>query len=314
MQGNETLVRADARAAGPDGTRYDGAIIIDKPAGCTSHDVVNRLRRITGIRKIGHLGTLDPMATGVLPLLIGRATRLAQFFSRNDKIYEAVVRFGFATSTYDAEGEPRGEATEPLIERGRLEILLDAFRGRFLQTPPPVSAKKIAGVPAYKLARQNVAVELAPEEVEVFSLELLSFEGRDLRIRVHCSSGTYVRSIAHDLGKAAGCGAHLAGLRRLQAGDFTLEQAHTLEAIGDASAAGTLESLIVAPSALLPAFSSQYVDDVTVGRIRQGRDFPVSPFRPNRESRFVKAVTSSGDLVAIGELVLPNLCHPNVVL
>jgi tRNA pseudouridine55 synthase len=314
MQGDYTLVRADARATGLDATRLDGALVVDKPAGLTSHDVVNRLRRILGIKKIGHLGTLDPMATGVLPLLIGRATRLAQFFSRNDKIYEAVIRFGFATDTFDAEGEPAGPPCTAEIEPDRIEILLDSFRGRFSQTPPPVSAKKVGGVPAYKLTRQNIAVELAPVDVEVFALDVLSIQGSDLHVRVHCSSGTYVRSIAHHLGQMAGCGAHLARLRRTLSGDFALDQARTIEQLQALAEAQRLEEAIVPPATLLPGFSSQYVDEITVGRIRQGRDFSVSPFRPNRESKFVKALDPAGDLVAIGELVLPNLCHPNVVL
>jgi len=177
-----------------------------------------------------------------------------------------------------------------------------------------VSAKKIGGTPAYKLVRQNVEVELKPVQVTVFALDILKFDGVRLDLRVHCSSGTYVRAIAHELGKMAGCGAHLSGLRRTVSGDFALDQARTLEKLAELAAESRLEEAVVPPAELLPTFSSQYVDEVTVGRIRQGRDFAVSPFRPNRESRFVKALDPAGDLVAIGELVLPNLCHPTVVL
>ena len=314
MQGNHTLARADARAGSTDEARLHGALVIDKPSGITSHDVVNRLRRITGIKKIGHLGTLDPMATGVLPLLVGRVTRLAQFFTRHDKTYEATVRFGFATDSYDADGVPLSPPSDVALESGRIEILLDSFRGTFQQVPPPVSAKKIGGTPAYKLVRQHVEVELKPVQVTVFALDILRFDGIHLDLRVHCSSGTYVRAIAHELGKMAGCGAHLSALRRTASGDFSLDQARTLEQLAQMAADGRLEESVVPPAALLPTFSSQYVDEITVGRIRQGRDFAFSPFRPNRESRFVKALDPAGDLVAIGELVLPNLCHPTVVL
>src|SRR5579863_3914892 len=173
----------------------------------TSHDVVNRLRRLSGTRKIGHLGTLDPMATGVLPLLIGRATRLAQFFSPAEKEYTARIRFGWATDTYDREGTPVSQPVEPSFSREELETALNQFRGTFLQTPPPFSAKKIAGTPSYKLARKNIPVELSPVEVRVFELNLDDFDGASAQIRVHCSAGTYLRGIAHDMGQQLHCGA-----------------------------------------------------------------------------------------------------------
>ena len=161
----------------------DGAIVIDKPEDWTSHDVVNKIRRVARLKKVGHLGTLDPIATGVLPLVVGRATRLAQFYTRNDKVYEAVVRFGFATDTYDRAGRADwGPDTTPEIRREELESRLEAFRGEFLQTPPPVSAKKVDGVRAYKLARLAVAVELEPVSVRVYELTLLGVEGRDVTL------------------------------------------------------------------------------------------------------------------------------------
>ena len=168
----------------------NGAIVVDKPRDWTSHDVVNRMRRIAGTRKIGHLGTLDPSATGVLPLLLNRATRLAQFFTRNDKLYEGVIRFGWSTNTYDADGEPTSVQTGPVLDRARLEELFDAFRGLILQTPPPVSAKKVAGRPAYELARKNIAVDLKPVEVVIRSLELLWVDGSEVGLRVDCGAGT----------------------------------------------------------------------------------------------------------------------------
>jgi len=292
----------------------DGAIIIDKPAGWTSHDVVGKARRITGERKIGHLGTLDPIATGVLPLVLGRATRLAQFYTRSDKIYEGVIRFGWSTLTYDRAGEPTSEKTEPQIDAAALERALESFRGEFLQTPPPVSAKKVEGRRAYELARQSVAVELAAVPVEVYELTLLELAGPLARVRTHCSGGTYLRSIAHDVGQLLGCGAHLEDLRRLSSGEFEIAQARTIPQLESLAASERLVDALVPPSQLLPGMAAVFVDDLTASQIRNGRNFPASPFRSQPASRWVKAVGRNHDLVAIGEAVLPNLYHPVVVL
>ncbi|MBK7929856.1 MAG: tRNA pseudouridine(55) synthase TruB [Bryobacterales bacterium] len=287
---------------------------MDKSTGWTSHDVVNKMRRIAGTRRIGHLGTLDPAATGVLPLVIGRATRLSQFYTKADKVYEATVRFGFSTSTYDAEGEPTSEAVAFEPTEDLLWQHLSSFRGTFPQTPPAVSAKKIAGTPAYKLARRNIEVELKPVEVTVHSLELLGCEGDEARLRVHCSGGTYLRSIAHDLGQSIGCGAFLSKLRRTRSGDFLIEQAETLEQLEERASEGTLNQVLIPASRLLPGFPAETVDAITAGQIRQGRDFRVSPFRIQRGAPFVKALDPDGALLAIGELKLPNLYHPMMVL
>ena len=292
----------------------DGAIIVDKPEGMTSHDVVNRLRRLSGTRKIGHLGTLDPMATGVLPLLIGRATRLAQFFSTAEKKYDARIRFGWATDTYDRQGTPVSEPVEPTFSREELEAALAPFHGSFLQTPPPFSAKKIAGTPAYKLARKNITVNLSPVEVRIFALALEEFDGASARIRVHCSAGTYLRSIAHQVGQELRCGAHLESLRRTASGEFTEEQAHYLDDLAKLAEGGRLEDTLIPASRLLPHFSSAAVDVLTVGQIRQGKDFRLSPFLTMPASKYVKAISQEGDLVAIGEARLPHLYHPILVL
>ena len=292
----------------------DGAIIVDKPEGLTSHDVVNRLRRLSGTRRIGHLGTLDPMATGVLPLLIGRATRLAQFFSPAEKKYTARIRFGWATDTYDREGTPVSQPVEPKFSREELETALNQFRGTFLQTPPPFSAKKIAGTPAYKLARKNIPVDLAPVEVRVFELNLDDFDGASAQIRVHCSAGTYLRGIAHDMGQQLHCGAFLESLRRTESGEFAEDQAHSLDDLAKLSAAGRLIEALIPPARLLPQFSSAAVDVLTVGQIRQGKDFRLSPFLQAAASKYVKAISQEGDLVAIGEARLPHLYHPILVL
>ena len=193
------------------------------------------MRRWAGTRKVGHLGTLDPAATGVLPLVIGKATRLAQFYTKNDKMYEGVVHFGFSTDSYDADGQPTSPEQIVTITAAQLEPILARFRGPLSQIPPAVSAKKIGGRPAYDLARKNLPVELKPVDIEIYALDLLSIEGNEARIRVHCSSGTYIRSIAHDLGQALGCGAHLNALRRTMSGDFKIEDAHTLQEAQDAA-------------------------------------------------------------------------------
>lgn len=292
----------------------DGAIVVDKPEGWTSHDVVNKVRRIAKTKRVGHLGTLDPIATGVLPLVLGRATRLAQFYTRSDKIYEGVVRFGWSTDTYDRAGEPTSGKTEARLDARELERLLERFRGEFLQTPPPVSAKKVGGRRAYELARKSVAVELEPVKVHMYELTLVEVNGPDARLRAHCSGGTYLRSIAHELGQLLGCGAHLHQLRRTASGEFEIGQARTIPQLESLAADERLWDAIVPAAKMLPGFPSVLVDELTAAQIRHGRNFPASPFRSQPASRRVKAVTRQGELVAIGEAVLPNLYHPVVVL
>jgi tRNA pseudouridine55 synthase len=292
----------------------DGVIVVDKPEGWTSHDVVGKMRRIAKTKKIGHLGTLDPIATGVLPLVIGRATRLAQFYTRSDKIYEGVVRFGWSTNTYDRAGEPTSDPVEYAVDATVLEAALDPFRGEFLQTPPQVSAKKVDGRRAYEMARQAITVELEPVAVHVYELSVLEVGGATARMRVHCSGGTYMRSIAHDIGQALGCGAHLQELRRVASGEFDLEQARTLAQLESLSADERLMDALVPASKMLPGVPSVFVDELTVTQIRNGRNFPASAFRSQPASRLVKAVTRGEELVAIGEAVLPNLYHPIVVM
>lgn len=260
------------------------------------------------------MGTLDPLATGVLPLVLNRATRLSQFLMKADKVYEAEVRFGFATNSYDAQGYAISEPVEVTLDAAAVERALNAFRGELLQMPPPVSAKKIDGVPAYKLERKNKPVELTAVPVTVHSLELTACEGAVARLRVHCSSGTYVRSIAHELGQALGCGAHLSALRRTRAGVFDIAQARTLEELAELAAEGRLTEALVPAVDLLPDFPAERVDQATVTFIRQGRDFRVSPFRVRGDAPFVRAIDEDGELVAIGEVKLPNLYHPMLVL
>jgi len=292
----------------------DGVIVVDKAAGWTSHDVVNKMRRIAGTERVGHLGTLDPLATGVLPVVVGKATRLAQFYTRSDKLYEGVVRFGWATNTYDSDGEAEGEKREVAVDRAELEGLLERFRGAIMQTPPPVSAKKVDGKRAYQLARKRIAVVLEPVEVQVYELELLSVEGAEARLRVHCSGGTYVRSIAHDLGTLMGCGAHLGALRRLASGEFDIAGARTLAELEALAAGERLMEALVPAAEMMPGMPSVYVEEAGVRDIRNGRNFPASPFRAQPAAKYVKAIGREGQLVAVGEVVVPNLYHPMVVL
>jgi tRNA pseudouridine55 synthase len=202
----------------------------------------------------------------------------------------------------------------PQFTREQLETALAPFRGSFLQTPPPYSAKKIAGTPAYRLARKHVPVALRPVEVKVLALDLVEFAGDTARLTVHCSTGTYLRSIAHDLGQKLGCGAHLENLRRTSSGDFTEDQARTLDQLSILAAAGAFDQAIVPASRLLPDFPNATVDAVTVAQIRQGKDFRLSPFIDRAGARHVKAVSQEGDLIAIGEARLPHLYHPILVL
>jgi tRNA pseudouridine55 synthase len=288
----------------------DGAIVVDKPSEWTSHDVVNKMRRFVGTKKVGHLGTLDPAATGVLPLIIGRATRLAQFYMRNDKTYEGVVRFGFSTDSYDAEGVATSPVQAVAVSAEELEPLLDRFRGPIEQVPPAISAKKIGGRPAYKLARKNQPVELAAVRVEIYALDLLAVDGAEARLRVHCSSGTYIRSIAHELGAVLGCGAHLCSLRRTQSGSFQIADAHTLPTIEALSREGRVGEVLIPTARLLPDMPAEAVDELTATQIRNGRDFRTSSAD---EPRYVKAIDADGALLAIGELRLPQLYHPVLV-
>jgi tRNA pseudouridine55 synthase len=292
----------------------NGIVLIDKPSGCTSHDVVNRWRGLANTKRAGHLGTLDPMATGLLALLTGTATRLMQFFEKEDKAYTAEIRLGVVSDTYDADGEVRETGVAPPGDSAEIAQALEHFRGRFPQVPPPFSAKKIKGVPAYKLARKALAVDLKPVEVEVKRLEIENISSQTVRLAVTVSSGAYIRSLAHDLGRRLGCGAILNKLRRTRIGSFSIECARTLDELGEMARAGRLgEALLPAPR-LLPAFPTEYVDAATEAQIRQGRDFRTSPFVVRSGAPFVKVLSQSGELIAIGELRMPNLYHPSIVL
>jgi tRNA pseudouridine55 synthase len=225
-----------------------------------------------------------------------------------------VVRFGFATDTYDAQGTATSPEVPFEVTRELLEPALNPFRGRIGQVPPPVSAKKIGGVPAYKLARANKPVDLEPVEVEVYSLELLTVDGSTASVRVECSAGTYVRSIAHDLGIALGCGAHLQSLRRTASGEFALSQSRTLDQLAELAADGRFVEALVPGRDLISEMPVEQVDAATAAFIRQGREFRTSPFRRLGDTPFIKAVDAEGQLLAIGQIRMPNVYHPVLVL
>ncbi len=289
----------------------NGVLVIHKPAGVTSHDVVARVRRIVKERSVGHLGTLDPMATGVLPLLLGRMTRLAQFYDTCEKSYEGEIRFGFATDTYDAMGEPLGPPRPFAASLEQVRALARRYQGRFEQMPPPFSAKKIAGVPAYKLARKKKAVPLKPVEVEIQELEISGLEGDRASFRARVATGTYLRSVAHDLGRDLGVGAHLSRLVRTAVGEFTLADARTLEELEAAVQAGGVESVLVHPRRILPHLPSITATDESVARIRHGNAVNLPEMSRAKE---VKVFQGQAELIAIARRVAGTLFHPRVVL
>jgi tRNA pseudouridine55 synthase len=292
----------------------NGLVLIDKPSGCTSHDVVNHWRRLAKTKRAGHLGTLDPMATGLLVLMAGTATRLAQFFEKSHKTYVARVTLGVISNTFDADGQVKETGVSPPDDPELVHSALEQFRGRFLQTPPPISAKKINGVRAYELARKELPVNLKPVEVEVTRLEAEAIRRNEIILRVTCSAGTYIRSVAHDLGQRLGCGALLRALRRIELGEFSIEDARTVDELESLAAAGQLSAAVIPASQLLTHFPAEYFDTAAEARIRQGRDFRTSPFVIRPGAPFVRALSHSGELIAIGALKIPNLYHPSTVL
>ena len=304
----------------------NGVLVVDKPAGMTSHDVVNRVRRILVVRSVGHLGTLDPSATGVLPIVVGSFTRLAQFYLHSEKKYEGMIRFGFATSTYDAEGEATTTPQDVALDLGQVRAIAAEFQGVLRQTPPPFSAKKIAGVPAYKMARKQLAVALRPVEVEVKEFEILDVAGDRVTFRAWVGSGTYMRSIAHEMGVKLGCGAHLAELQRTAVAEFVVEDAHTLEELesfrGESLAKelpaerwslerqGSLQHVFVHPRKLLSQIPCVTATEETAALLRTGRaaNLPEMSRAP-----LVKVFLGQRELIAIGERIAGTLFHPKIV-
>ena len=298
----------------------DGVLLIDKPSGPTSHDVVARLRSTSGARRIGHTGTLDPRATGLLPLVLGKATRLAQLLGGGEKTYEAVVRLGFSTDTDDADGEQVGETSSTLPDDAAIDVALAAFVGSIEQVPPDHSAKRVGGHRAYDLARSAKPVALQPVSVTVHTLSRTTREGALVGLRVTSASGFYVRALARDLGRALGCGGHLVDLRRTKSGQFDVGEALSLEAaerLGPAIAARVLS-----PADALPDLVGVRVTPAGLRRVEHGN--PLGP--EHLESRYVPPAVATGGsarpvkvMAEDGRLVAlawsrGGALHPSVVL
>jgi tRNA pseudouridine55 synthase len=310
----------------------DGILVIDKPRGKTSHDVVETVRRLVGFRQIGHLGTLDPLATGVLVLALGRATRLARFYGSRRKRYTCTVRFGFATDTYDADGEALSEDTAPVINGEAIQALAERFFGKIQQTPPSFSAKKIHGRPAHELARKQKPVKLEPVEVEVNEFRLTSVEGSCARFAVECGSGTYIRSLAHDMGQLQGSGAHLAEITRTAVGEFTLDHAVSLADLIEDAKAGKLDARVIRLENMLPDLPRATVLPIVEKRVRHGAKFnlPIAQIQPGHsvaaqgapaqldsgewQPSRLRVFNQHGHLIAIAEPVVPRTYQPVVVL
>lgn len=301
----------------------DGVLIVDKPAGLTSHDVVARVRKIAGERRVGHTGTLDPFATGVLVVLLGRATRLAQFLSGAEKEYEAVIRLGFATETGDGTGVriPETSHMPQSFSEKELESALTSLRGEIEQTPPMHSAKKIEGRKLYELARRGEQVERKPvrvtiSEFEVTPLRVNEDTTQDLTARVVCSAGTYVRVLAEDLGKRLGIGAHLSELRRTRAGEFKIEDAITLDQLSELSESRAIEESLLSPDLALSHLPSIQLNPDEVTRTRHGVDLQIKEERADLlDGQPVRLRDPEGNLIAVG-ICEPSLgcIHPKVVI
>jgi tRNA pseudouridine55 synthase len=288
----------------------NGLLVVDKPGGMTSHDVVARVRRATGESSVGHLGTLDPMATGVLPLLLGKYTRLAQFFGSLEKTYTGTIRFGFATDTYDADGQIVGEPKIVSLTAEQVRSTAARFLGEIEQIPPPFSAKKTDGKRAYQLARAGEMPKLKPARIVVREFEITAVDGDIAAFRIAVSAGGYIRSVAHEMGIALGCGAHLASLRRVAAGPFVIEDAIPLGEI-EGFGRDVLETKLPHPRMLLPEFPSVTADAFATSRVRNGAAVNLPEFSA---ARMVKIFEGQRNLIAIGKRIAGTLFQPVVVL
>ncbi len=274
-----------------------GVLVVDKPIGLTSHDVVQIIRKGTGIRRAGHTGTLDPRASGVLVVLIGPAVRLSEYVSASDKRYQATIRLGSSTDTYDDEGTVTNSATFESITEEKFNEVLQKFVGEIEQVPPPYSAVKVKGKKAYDLAREGEEVDLEPRLIQVYSLEVIEWASPEVVIDVYCSSGTYIRSLANDLGKELGCGAHLIGLRRTKSGRFTLRDAIPLRKLQESFETGTWYRNLIPAAEALADWPVVELDADQVELIRHGHRVPGEP----NSKGWARGVSEQGDLVALLE-------------
>lgn len=274
-----------------------GVLVVDKPVGLTSHDVVQIIRKGTNIRRAGHTGTLDPRASGVLVILIGPAVRLSEYVSASDKRYQAIMQLGTTTDTYDADG--RVLSSSPVnISEAQFEEALSKFVGEIEQVPPPYSAIKVQGRRAYDMARNGEEVDLAPRKIQVYNLELLEWAPPEAVIDVYCSSGTYVRSLAHDLGEALGCGAHLVGLRRTKSGRFTLRDAVPLRKLREAFDAGDWYQYLIPAAEALTDWIAVELSVEMMDSVRHGHRIPAEP----DATGWARGISEQGELVALLEV------------
>lgn len=277
----------------------DGVLVIDKPAAWTSHDVVAKIRNLTKVKKVGHTGTLDPFATGVLPLTLGRATRLTNHFLASDKVYRGVVRFGFATTTFDVDGEPTGEDSRPELDPERVRAAFAPYIGTIVQTLPAFSAKKVRGRPLYEYARKGVEVEPSTKEVTIRSLEVLRVEGCEAEFDLVCTAGTYVRTLAHDVGRDYGCGAHLARLRRTRSGEFSIESASPLQDEKGFLTRDQFLTRVIPLRQLLTDLPAIVLSPGDRTRLLHGSDLNL--LTASWEASEYRLLDESGDLVAIAQ-------------
>ena len=275
-----------------------GVLVVDKPTGMTSHDVVQVVRRGTGIRRAGHTGTLDPRASGVLVILIGPAVRLSEFVSASDKRYQATIRVGSSTDTYDSEGTITNHTSDIDVSEEQFNEILQQFTGEIEQVPPPYSAVKVKGRKAYEMARRGEEVELKPRIINVYSLEVLEWDPPESVIDVYCSSGTYVRSLANDIGKALGTGAYLVGLRRTKSGRFTLRDAVPLRILREAFEAGEWYNYLIPAAEALADWPMVELDADQMEFVRHGHRIPAEA----GQTGWARGVSEQGDLVALMEV------------
>jgi tRNA pseudouridine55 synthase len=277
-----------------------GILVVDKPVGMTSHDVVDIIRKGTSIRRAGHTGTLDPRASGVLVILLGPAVRLSEFVSASDKRYQAIIKLGGATDTYDADGRFTDQPKSAInVTEAQFNEELLKFVGEIEQTPPPFSAVKVGGRKAYEMARQGEEVELAPRKITVHHLEVLEWAPPEVVVDVHCSSGTYVRSLANDLGTALGCGAYLVGLRRTKSGRFTLRDATPLRKLQDAFTSGDWYQYLIPAAEALAEWTAVELNPDQVEEVKHGHRVKAAP---DAQPGMVRGISMAGELIAIMDL------------
>ncbi|MFB0566876.1 MAG: tRNA pseudouridine(55) synthase TruB [Candidatus Aminicenantaceae bacterium] len=306
----------------------DGLILINKKQGCTSHDVIVEIRKILHIRKIGHFGTLDPLATGLMLVAVGKATRLFPYFSKADKLYNGQIRLGISTDTYDSMGKPISREKKELPEKSKILEAIKEFEGAIDQIPPPYSAKKYRGKPLYTLARKEKEFELRPSQVFIHFFKLRKYHPPLLDFEVKCSSGTYIRSLAQDLGQILGCGAHLSTLTRIEVGSFKLSNALSLEEIKKFSGNGRTEHFLIPLEFLLPQFPKIILKETCVPLVKNGnmvsngdivraihQDSSKNSSISQEQETIFRLFSLDGKLIALAKKIPDkNILHPFLVI